>query len=75
MSRLSVAAFAVVVVIAAFGAFINDMGQADAGWEQQQRAKLENQLRHFAPGSDKAFKAQAKLDRLAAWPIARRRNT
>ena len=67
MSRLSVAAFAVVVVIAAFGAFVNDMVRADAGWEQQQRAKLENQLRHFTPGSDKAFKAQMKLDRLDAW--------
>lgn len=67
MPRLSVAAFAVVVVIAAFGVFINDMVRTDAGWDQQQRAKLEDQLRHFAPGSDKAFKAQAKLDRIAAW--------
>jgi photosystem II stability/assembly factor-like uncharacterized protein len=67
MSRLSVAALAVVALFAVFGAFLSDVGRADAGWEQQQRAKLENQLRHFPPGSDKAFKARMKLERLDAW--------
>ncbi|MBK7771731.1 MAG: hypothetical protein IPI48_14750 [bacterium] len=67
MSRLSVAAFAVVAFVAIFGAFVGDMVKADAGWDQRQQAKLENQLRHAAPGSDKAFKAQLKLDRLQAW--------
>jgi len=67
MPRLSIAALAVVALFAVFGAFVQEMVQADSGWEQEQRAKLENQLRHFAPGSDKAFKAKMKLERLDAW--------
>jgi photosystem II stability/assembly factor-like uncharacterized protein len=39
----------------------------DAAWADQQEAKLMNALRHAAPGSDRAFKAQLKLDRLEAW--------
>lgn len=67
MPRQSVAALVVVAVFAAFGIFLNGMVRSDAGWDQRQQARLENQLRHASPGSDKAFKAQLKLDRLQAW--------
>lgn len=63
----SSAALAVIALVALGGLFVQDLVQADAGWEQGQQARLENQLRHAAPGSDKAFKAQMRLDRLSAW--------
>jgi photosystem II stability/assembly factor-like uncharacterized protein len=63
----SSAAVAVIALIALGGLFVQDVVRTEAGWEQGQRAKLENQLRHAAPGSDKAFKAQLKLERLDAW--------
>ncbi|MBK8167555.1 MAG: hypothetical protein IPK64_16545 [bacterium] len=67
MTLRSSAAVAVIALVALGGLFMQDLVRSDAGWEQGQRARLENQLRHAAPGSDKAFKAQMKLERLDAW--------
>lgn len=67
MFRRSTTALAVIALVALGGIFVQDLVRTDAGWEQGQRARLENQLRHATPGSDKAFKAQMKLDRLSAW--------
>ena len=39
----------------------------NAPWADQEQARLEKALLHAEPGSDRAFKAQLKLDRLEAW--------
>jgi photosystem II stability/assembly factor-like uncharacterized protein len=39
----------------------------NAAWANQEEARLEKALLHAAPGSDRAFKMQLKLDRLEAW--------
>jgi photosystem II stability/assembly factor-like uncharacterized protein len=39
----------------------------DDSWYHAEVAKQTARLKHAAPGSDKAFKAQLKLDRLEAW--------
>ncbi len=44
-----------------------DTGPAVEPWLAAATARLEAQLQHAAPGSDRAFKAQLKLDRLRAW--------
>ncbi len=40
-------------------------------WFQNRHAQLENELQHAAPGSDRAFKYQMKLDRLDAYKEGR----
>lgn len=40
---------------------------AGGDWRQSEQTRLENALRHAAPGSDRAFKTQMKLDRLRAY--------
>lgn len=46
-------------------------GDAPEPWLVAEQARLQKQLQHAAPGSDRAFKAQMKLDRLDAWQEGR----
>jgi len=41
----------------------------NAQWADQEQARLEKALLHAEPGSDRAVKAQLKLDRLEAWRL------
>ena len=40
-----------------------------APWADQEQVRLEKALIHAAPGSDRSFKLQLKLDRLEAWRL------
>jgi hypothetical protein len=44
-----------------------DSGGKSSLWADQEQVKIEKALLHAAPGSDRSFKLQLKLDRLEAW--------
>ena len=66
-SGLAVAAATVAVLLVAPA----ERGTAPEPWLTAQQARLQTQLEHALPGSDRAFKAQLKLDRLRAWQEGR----
>ena len=62
---VAIAAVAVLLLVPA------ERGAAPEPWLVAQEARLQAQLQHAEPGSDRAFKAQLKLDRLHAWQEGR----
>ncbi len=66
-SGLAVAAATVAVLLL----LPAERGAAPEPWLAAQQARLQTQLEHATPGSDRAFKAQLKLDRLRAWQEGR----
>jgi len=64
------AAAALTAVLALAPRHHDDAATAEP-WFTREEARLEARLQHAAPGSDGAFKAQLKLDRLHAWQEGR----